>query len=370
MPRQGKNGPRAPKPTPKARAKKASVRRGIRTRLPPGLSLPPTGHIYDPAYPADVPTVFYEGQATSVTVKGQDTASTNVGVDVILCVHNTGCTATVAWLITNAVAPFSNTINAAQMTGSATAGGPTSARAMKCGVCVRNYTQLLNVAGRVHVLVTNRRVELPGAPTTMNQAQVNTLRDELINHPDTLMYTGKDMVGGKCFYATPHDQTDYLNYDTWRGTVNVDEQARFQCAWPGATRELMPMTAIWIVLRSTAATATNDYQISVMNKYYTRWPLDQVMSTLHRDVPTAPAAFLNKQRAAAEKLGANGEGAPHGGLSGYIMDGARAAGSAIYESGLLGVAARGLGRAVNAWRGGGRAAAVGAATVLPAISLL
>lgn len=297
------------KAKPFQRKKAAPKRRPRKTQK--SLGVPLRGCAYDPSVPVDIPTSLYEGEAVPVSIKGQGsylTVAGGVSTDLILCAHNCGRGANVYWFINNAVAPFSGTVTGAQMTADAVSGGPTSARAMKSAIMLRNYTQTLNVAGRVYALVTNRRIELPAAPSALTQAQVNTLRDEIINHPDTSTVTGHDLVAGRTWFTTPHDITDYLNYDTWGGSLTLDDYASHNCIWPSSTRNLMPMCAVWLVIRGTATTAINEYQAVAVNRYYARFPLDQLLSNMQRPVPTASTETVNKMREASEAIGKAGGG--------------------------------------------------------------
>lgn len=268
-----------------------------------------SGHLnlYDPRNPTPVPSVAYQGKAVPITVKAMSTFQTSSELTV-LCISNIGSTATlgVQWQL-SAVGGVvaATTLDAAQLTSNATAGGPTSGRAMKIGWSLANTTPMLSVSGRVHVLTTDRRLDMPFIPSNIGEAGLVTLANTLREHPDTRQYTGTDFVHAKHGYAPPRDDIEYNNFEPWYGLQTIDDFMRGVAVWTGepfTQHRMFPMACTWIVIDHTP-TAANSYQLAVRGSFYTRWPLDQVMSNMARDVSTAKVEALNKAAKEASIFG-------------------------------------------------------------------
>lgn len=268
-----------------------------------------SGHMraqrYNPFVPGVVPVVQYEGDAVPVDVKLRH-AFTSANRTVFL-IGNAGHCVTMAVHIDNAATPNQGALSASQMASSATAGGPTSGRAMKIGYKLVNVSKQVDLAGRVYTLTANKRMELPNAWSALTQAEVNALADEIVAHPDTKERDINVLRSGLTVFGAPHDTTDYIDYTPWTGTENSSSFGRHFCTDPVATNELMPMTPMWIVVESTVT--PNDYELTVRGSFYTRWPIDTVMSTLHRKVPTTTVSDDNLARQAAHEVGEVGMGA-------------------------------------------------------------
>ncbi|APG78117.1 hypothetical protein 2 [Beihai weivirus-like virus 15] len=263
------------------------------------------GHIYSPWDPRPVPSIQYEGPATSLTTRKVSFASPTTATSVVVCIATTGHSATIGLTMTDAATPFVNTLDGNFASGSATAGGPTSGRSQKIGCRVTNVTRAYDVEGEVYVLSTNRRMELAAAPSAMTQAQVVALMDTIREHPDTKLMGAEDFRTGKSFYAVPRDTGDYHEYAGWLGTETADEYGQHVAAWPTGATGRMPMSVIWMVFQQTSL-ATNKYRVDGMGTYYARWPLDHVASTLSKPVPVAPQAALAKATQVGSTLGAIG----------------------------------------------------------------
>lgn len=158
------------------------------------------GQLFNPfVTQAPIPSLSYEGPAVPITTNSVNTLTTTLGK--ILCVTNVGSSNMCAWEVD---AAGSNVVRAGSFLGSAgSAGGPTSCRAMKAGILMKNVTATLSVAGTVRVLKTNRRLEFAAAPSAFTAGNYTTLRDDIANHPDTSIYSAADFVHGKCFFTTP-----------------------------------------------------------------------------------------------------------------------------------------------------------------------
>ncbi len=298
QPRQNGGGRAA---QPKAQSKPSAPKQ--QASAAPQRSSKPSGSIFSTLDKRSVPTTHSEGPAVPVVTKRNTAETTSASVSKLYCITNTGHSATIGAYLTSGGASGGYSGNF--LTGSATAGGPTSGRAMKAGVLLQNVTKALDVGGRVFVLVTDRRLEFPAAPSVATGANIQAIIDDVKAHPDTRCFGGSAFVKeGKEFFVSPRDDTDYHNYTGWEGTDTLDNFFSHCAVWPGATTSMYPMTSIWIVLDPVAT--TNDYQLSLRAHYYVRFPLDQVASTLSRPVPRTSPDLLHRAAQAAQTIGVLG----------------------------------------------------------------
>lgn len=200
---------------------------------------------------------------------------------------------------------------------------------MKAGVTVVNRTQLLDMGGQVSVLNSSQRVSLPAAPSAMSQAQWSTFFDEIVSHPKSRIYSGADFKKPKTFVTHPLDQTDYLHYEGWHGTLTADEFWAHIAIWPGLAPDPRPMSTVFVVLEVPAV--ENTYECKSRGSYYTRWPLNTVPGQAQRPVPTAAAGVINAARDHAEATGH----LPRGEELGMAAAGAAAAGGATWLASAL-----------------------------------
>lgn len=273
-------------PAPKARARPA------RMRVP---------DIFDPRSPALVPTVVSEGAAFPMSGSTVQAINAPTTVRTILAVANTGVSGSVLGFVTNNATPGAGVSTIPLLAAGSDAGGPTSGRAMKSGVTIINRTQLLNQGGQLCVLNAIQRLSFPAAPSAMTQAQWNEVADGILAHPRSRLFSGADFAKSKTFVNHPLDQTDYLSYQGWRGSLTVDEFWAHLAVWPGSSHATRPMSTTLIVLEPPAV--QNTYEVKTRSMFYTRWPLDSVPGQAHRAVPTASPQVVNAHRDFAEAVG-------------------------------------------------------------------
>jgi hypothetical protein len=101
-------------------------------------------------------------------------------------------------------------------------GGPTSARAMKCGVSLSNYTQALNRGGRVMVVSSDARIKLPGLPSTMTAADWDTVFLALADHPNCRSRDGAEFGRTKHFACHVVDTQRYHDFAEYNGAATFD----------------------------------------------------------------------------------------------------------------------------------------------------
>lgn len=225
-----------------------------------------------------------------------------IGDRVILAITNTGTSGTVChrW-ISNGTLVNTTSFTIPTLAAADDAGGPTSGRAMKCGVTIQNTTQMLNRGGRVFVFNCASRVRVPAAPSTWTPVQFNTVFDQLAAMPTSQECDGAHFGEGKHNYCHVVDNTRFEDFDEWLGTYNTDDFSRHVMIWPGATVADRPMSTIFIMFDSPAIGQT--YNISTRATFYTRWSVDTVLGALAKPLPTAPQDVINAHQSLAEKAG-------------------------------------------------------------------
>lgn len=252
------------------------------------------------------PVAAAEGDSLAVTGLVRNGVLTSTTNHVLCCIGNTGLSATPYAAVTYPAAggagvpvPFVGSI--ATLSLSASAGGPTSGRPMKCGVDIANSTAPLNATGFVYVLNAKQRLLFPASSSLMTETQWAAVAGGIIAHADTKCYTAADFIDPKHFYTHPVDHAAYLDYNTWLGVETATEVFRHSATWSGATALDRPMSFIWVLFDT--ASAANNFILSVRASYYTRWPLSTVPALLQQPVPVAPLSMLNASQALAERQG-------------------------------------------------------------------
>jgi len=241
---------------------------------------------------APVPSPFVEGKAFAIRDVVRADISSHATNPYIMIVSNTGTAATVAMLVNlSGASPAVSVLNVPTVAAADDAGGPTSGRAMRCSVGLVNTTPMLNRGGRVFTLNANQRFALLAQPTLMTAAQWLTFASEVRSHPNTKAHDATTF--GKELHMVAHtvDQTEYLCFNEWMGSVTADVFASHIAIWPSAGVRERPMSTVVILVDPVST--TNTYTASVHAEYYTRWPLNTVMGKHMKPIPTAPVAQVN-----------------------------------------------------------------------------
>jgi len=180
------------------------------------------------------------------------------------------------------------------------AGGPTSGRAMKCGVSVVNTTQFLNRGGRVYHLNADQRVRLAAAPSAWSVAQFGSAFETLIAHPRTIEGDGAEYGKPREFISHVVDQSRYNDFAEWNGTATLDEFYLHTAVWPASAPSDRPMSTTFLCFDAPAT--TNTYTLTARGVFYTRWPLDTVPGQCHQKVPVAEPHAVNTILGGGEAL--------------------------------------------------------------------
>jgi hypothetical protein len=271
--------------------------------------------VFNPLSRSLVPAPVSEGE--SFPVFGMARLDLNMANRHLLIFSNVGDSAGVGAYINPTAAPYAGGVmNIATMTSSATAGGPTSARAMKFGVSLLNVTPSLTRGGRVYVLNANQRFLLGASPSTMTEAQWDAVMDMVKAHPKVKSFSGSDFASEKTFVSFPTNDSDYRCYRHWTGTDTASSFLSHLSTYSGAaTDNPRPMSTVFVVLDEPAD--TQNWSVFCRSAYYSRWPLNSVLGQSNIPVPTAPLQAINAAGRIAEALASHGRptGAPSGAAS-------------------------------------------------------
>lgn len=301
-PQKGAGGPskaKPGKPAAKSRGKpRAKAQAAPRTKTRNRNNRVPD--VYNPLNTSLIRSVMSEGHAFPIWGMTRSDIITNEAGRQMLFVTNTGNSGTICYSIYQTT-PSATRYTIPTLSSSASAGGPTSGRAMKCGITVVNVSKRLNVGGRIYVLNASQRLAFGAAPSAMTQLQWKAVADAIIAHPHTRSYTGGDFVAPKTFVCHPTNETDYDKYVAWNGTDTLDQYFEHLAVWSGSTTTLRPMSTICIVIEPFPDDSVNDYSFTSRAAFYSRWPLASVPGQAHIPVPTAAAAVINKERDATER---------------------------------------------------------------------
>jgi hypothetical protein len=184
---------------------------------------------------------------------------------------------------------------------SAAGGGPTSGRAMRFGVEIQNTSKRFDMGGRVFTLVSNERQLMPADAPAMTSVQWQTLADDIAANPKTLGHNGALLERPLHLYSTPHTQKSYLEFDPWLGDDVTTGTFFRHAANANGNMNDMPMSAIWVLLKSSPA--VNTYNFRVHGDFNVRYGAANVLSSKMVHTPTAPAEVLNAAGVAGSELG-------------------------------------------------------------------
>ncbi len=241
---------------------------------------------------APVPSPFVEGKAFVIRDVVRTDVSSHATKPYIMIISNTGQAATVGMLVNlTGASPSVTVVNVPTVTAADDAGGPTSGRAMRCSVGLVNTTPMLNRGGRVFTLNANQRFALAGQPSLMTEAQWLTFAAEIRSHPNAKAHDATTFSKELHLVSHSVDQTEYLSFNEWMGSVTPDVYASHIAVWPAAGIRERPMSTVVIIVDPTST--TNTYTASVHAEFYTRWPLNTVMGKHMKPIPTAPVAQVN-----------------------------------------------------------------------------
>jgi len=259
---------------------------------------------FDPRDNAIIPSTRWEGEAVPVATSLLDLVATDATNYGLYIVNNTGDSATCGLYVFNAATPTYTVKNAARLQAIGPTGGPTSGRAMRCGVELGNSTAALTAQGRVHVLVTDSRLTIDGAPGGATQAGWTALITAVSTHPECRHFTGSELLTTHMFYSRPRNQADYEDWAGWQGVLNSTQFVSTCLDYNTWTPRAFPMSAIYIVFEPIATSQV--YTVTPHVQYMTRWDAGNVMSTTQRISPTTEQKMFDAMAEEAHVYGALG----------------------------------------------------------------
>lgn len=280
-------GRQAARPKP---AKKKAARRKVTTRSH-------MGHIMSPIVPSLVPSLAFQGEAFPISGIVRLDLTVPDTDRVLIFVTNTGVSGTIMQRLQwNSSAGGATAIDAKQvytiptLTAGDTAGGPTSMRAMKCGLSVTCRTPMLERGGLVYVLNTSQRlraVALPdadGATPGLNRGQADGFFNGIVAHPHTRALDWSDFGKPRHMYGHVVDDPRYNDFDENKGTITNNNFFQHIALGGNSVPLDRPMSTIIIAIDRPSKQQTALF--TAMASFYSRWPLDTVAGQNQRKIPT------------------------------------------------------------------------------------
>jgi len=254
------------------------------------------GYIMSPLVPAMVPSLTFQGEAFPVGGITRCDLSIQATDRVLIFVTNTGVSGTIMQRLQwNASAGGATAIDAKQsytiptLALSDTAGGPTSMRAMKCGLTITCRTPLLDRGGLVYVLNTSQRIRavaLPdavGATPGLNRGQADGFFNSIVAHPSTKVLDWADFGKPRHLFSHVVDDPRYNDFDENKGTI--DNNTFFQHIALGGDSIPLDRPMSTIILAIDLPTKAQNVNLTAHATFYSRWPLDTVPGQAQTKIP-------------------------------------------------------------------------------------
>lgn len=312
------------------------------------LGKAPRRCIFDPSHQDPVPVDTYQASAVSTSLRGVLNATVPAqpalanttdgkGWRVLIVSPNSNCNTSAVWISADGVAPDDyaecQLITPPMLAQTSDYGGPISGRCQKAGVTICNVSNAYQRSGTVYSLSTDRRIAIPGNLLATGTARTKghelyEFCQSVIAHPDTVTHTAAEFITPKLFYCTPRDCVEYNKYRPWVAPSHDIVTGAFmdtlyrtppQPSDSAALIELvhhpMVMNALVFVFPPVGSGLISDaltgalgspqqYMITSLSQYYTRWPLENPMSTTSKPVPIEKPEVLAGKTAAAAVSGA------------------------------------------------------------------
>jgi len=342
---------------PPARAAKAKPAPKKRPQLPPKgkgrggkpqktSGKAPSRCLFDPTHTDPVPSDSFQASAVSTSIRGvlngvvpmQSSLSdvtSGKGWRVLIVSPNSNCNTSAVWISADGIIPDNfaevQLITPPMLAQSSDYGAPISGRCQKAGVTISNVSNAYQRSGTVYSLSTDRRIAIPG--NLMSSGANRTTGPELYNfcqsvigHPDTITHNASEFTSPKKFYCTPRDCIEYNKFRPWVAPSHDIVTGAFldtlyrnppQPTDSAATIELvlhpMVMNALVFVFPPVgmgdisnpltgALGSPQQYMITSLSQYYTRWPLENPMSTTSKSIPVVDSkALADKTKAGAAR---------------------------------------------------------------------
>jgi len=254
-------------------------------------------HHMSPHFNTLIPTLTHQGRAFPYTGVIRNDITQGVNDTILIAATNVGIAGTVftVGIANGAAAPTFTAFTIPTISLADSAGGPTSARAMKFSLGLSCTTPLLSRGGRVSILNGQSRLRVDLPPSTMTAVVWTAVLASIRGMPNTQVYDCSHFGETREMSGSVVDNITYEDFEEFVGTESIDEFWEHIAVWPGSTRRDRPMSTSWVVFSPPAFQQT--YTVSVKASYYTRWGLATVPGQAQIDIPTAPAGIVNRIQA-------------------------------------------------------------------------
>lgn len=276
----------------KAKQPKKKAAKGIKSVQPKGVSI--NMHHLSPHSTLEIPTLLRSGQAFAYTGATRFQLPQAVGETILLIATNPGTSGSVVTVVRQVGAAVPSAIAPATistLSSPDSAFGPTSSRAMKCGLSVTCDTPALTRGGRITFMNGQSRIRMDTAPSAFSLSTFQYLVSTIQSFPTAQSFDATHFGETREFTCNVVDQVRYADFHEFAGALTYDEFMAHVAIWPGASAKDRPMSTIWMVLAPPAD--PQSYTISATAAYYTRWPLSTVQGQTMKEVPVAPASVIN-----------------------------------------------------------------------------
>jgi len=257
-----------------------------------------------PHHSMNIPAVMRCGQAFPYTGNAKLEMAQAIGETIIIACTNPGSAGTIALIgrQIGVAAPSYSVATISTLSLSDEAGGPTSARPMKFGVSLTCTTPLLNRGTRVYHLNGQSRIRIDTPPSSLSLAVFNAIVGVVTAMPTTIPYDNAHFGETQEFTANVVDNIRYLDFEPFEGTLNIDQIAAHMMIWPGLSAGLRdrPMSTTWLIFAPPPI--AQNYSVSFLSSYYTRWGLSTIQGQSQSDIPVAPASTVNKMLEHNERM--------------------------------------------------------------------
>lgn len=260
-------------------------------------------HHLSPHSSLEIPTLLRSGQAFAYTGATRFQLPQALNETILLIATNVGSSGSVVQVVRQVGAAVPTALPPATISTLSSPDslfGPTSSRAMKCGLSITCDTPALTRGGRITFMNGQSRVRMDTAPSSFGLTTFQFLVSTIQSFPTSQSFDATHFGETREFTSNVVDQVRYTDFHEFAGALTYDEFMSHVAVWPGASIRDRPMSTMWVVLSPPADPQT--YTICANAAYYTRWPLSTVQGQTQKDVPIAPASVINQIHAIGDHM--------------------------------------------------------------------
>lgn len=265
-----------------------------------GNKQPTTGRQLSGMNQSLIPAYMSTGDAFPIRGMARTNMLLGAGEQMLIACTNcgdSGTLVTIAKFSTPAGPVVLSQMNVPLMALASTAGGPTSARPMKCSLVFTCNTPVLDRGGVIYRLHSQSRLAIGAAPSGFSSAAWYAVGQTIAGHPDVRVGDLADYGHPRELICNVVDHTRYQDFTNFAGTATFDQFWQRIAVWPTSVELDRPMSTSFYFIESPSK--AQSIGLVAYGQWYTRWPLDTVPGQAMRPVPTAPAEKLNAMHKAA-----------------------------------------------------------------------